>query len=176
MKKLLPITFFFIAFSLQAQHKAFQFGFKGGADIGWFKTDSDAYKNDGVALGGSWGFVTDFFLMENYSLTTGFDLLYLNGGMTFPSTSYDPWIPVEGTVFDEYRTKYIQLPVILTMKTNNIRERFRAFGQIGYGLGFLISAKQAHKFISDEGLLLEESTGDFDGFTLVRSAVIIGLG
>ncbi len=176
MKKLFLLLCLMTAVNVQAQHKAFQFGFKGSANVGWFKTDVDNYDNDGVQMGGSWGLVADIFLMENYSITTGFDVLYINGGMTARSTSPDPWKPVEGKIYDKFKTKYIQLPLVLTMKTNTIKDKFRIYGQIGYGLGFLYGAKREHKFISDAGMTLQDSSGDYDGFTLSRSAVIFGLG
>ena len=177
MKKLFLILFLIAAVSLQAQHKAFQFGFKGGASLGWFKSDNDTYENDGVQFGGSWGFVADIFLMENYSFTTGFNVLYLNGSISNEAIYEDEdGKPIDGTAYTKYKPKYLQLPVIFTMKTNNINDKLRIYGQIGYGLAFLLSSKQDFKFISNEGDVIAEATTDTDDFTSTRSSLILGVG
>ena len=68
MKRTLTILFVFVSLSLMAQHKPFQFGFKAGANIGWFNTSDENYQNIGVDFGGSWGFVADFFIVINSGL------------------------------------------------------------------------------------------------------------
>ena len=78
------LLFVIISAKATAQHKPFQFGFSGGANIGWWATDAENYSNSGVKPGGSWGFVADFFMMEGYSFTTGFNVIYLNGEMAMP--------------------------------------------------------------------------------------------
>ena len=179
MKRLFLILLLFAAVSLHAQHKPFQFGFQGGVNLGWFKTDIDNYNNEGAQFGGSWGFVADIFLMENYSFTTGFNVLYLNAEN---STGVEHFFPEDSayhaaTLYQKINSKYIQIPVIFTMKTNNIKDKLRIYGQIGYGLGILLQAKQDYKFEADDGSHSEEHNGGtFDGFTSTRSSLIIGLG
>ena len=181
MKRHFLILFLFGALSLQAQHKPFQFGFQGGVNLGWFKTDIDNYNNEGAQFGGSWGFVADIFLMENYSFTTGFDVLYLNAEGSYKDSisiiNAGSGKIIHGTITQKIKSKYIQLPFIFTMKTNNIKDKFRIYGQIGYGLGILLQAKQDNKFEADEGDYTDESKGSsYDGFTSTRSSLIIGVG
>lgn len=181
-RKQLTSVFFIIlvlsAIGLQAQHKPFQFGFKGSVNLGWLKSDNNKLNNDGTKIGGSWGFVVDVFLMENYSFNTGFDVLYINGEFNMPGSIKDEQEEdIEGTAFLKVKSQYIRVPIIFTMKTNNIKEKFRIYGQVGYGLGFLFKAKQDYKFVAPDGHVVEESSGDdYDGFSFTRSSLILGAG
>jgi len=171
----IAVLLLFILFSVQsmAQHKPFQFGFSGGANIGWWATDADGYSNKGVQPGGSWGFVADFFMMEGYSFTTGFNVLYLNGEMSMPYTIDDQ----QGSLNRIYKTQYVELPVIFTMKTNEIKEKFRIYGQIGFGLSFLTKAKGIDTFSpAIGGNSVESEKNIYDELALTRESLILGAG
>ncbi len=178
MKRILTILIIFVSLSLTAQHKPFQFGFKAGANIGWFNTSAENYKNIGVDFGGSWGFVADFFIMENYSFTTGFDVLYLNGTMSYPAEyEYsDPYDLKQGSLKRGYRTKYVKIPFVLTMKTNKIK-KLRYYGQIGFGLNILLTAKADDEFTPDDGSeVLAEDHNIYDELQFSRESLILGAG
>jgi len=172
IRNLLLIVVLFSTINVFAQHKPFQFGFKGTVNLGWLASDTEDYKNDGVKIGGLWGFVADIFMMENYSFTTGFDVVYLNGRMSFPY-SMDS---VDGKLDRTYKSRYVQLPVMFTMKTNNIKDKFRIYGQIGYGLGFLLKAKSNDNFTPAQGEKVKEEKNIYDELSFTRSALILGAG
>ena len=177
VKKLLFVIFIAFSLNLTAQHKPFQFGFKAGPNIGWFSTSSDNYSNVGTDFGGSWGFIADFFIMENYSFTTGFDVLYLNGTMEYPS--YGDQIlfpPKQGLLKRRYRTKYVKLPFIFTMKTNKIK-KVRYYAQIGFGLSILLTAKANDEFTPDNGDdKITDSSNIYDELCFTRESLILGAG
>lgn len=175
IKKILIITIVAITISATAQDKPFQFGFKAGPNFGWFNSSSDNYKNKGADFGGSWGFVADFFIMENYSFTTGFDVLYLNGTMSYPD--YDTsLVKQEGVLNRGYRTKYVKIPLIFTMKTNEIN-KLRYYGQIGFGLSFLLTAKANDVFTPDNGgSELTQEHNIYDELLPTRESLIVGAG
>ena len=170
-----------LTFNLSAQHKPFQFGFKAGANIGWYNTTAENYNNNGVDLGASWGFIADIFIMENYSFTTGFDVLYLNGTMSYPSAYEDDNAPVpgwhsKGNLKRSYRTKYIKIPFVFTMKTNEIK-KLRYYGQIGFGLSILLTAKANDEFTPDgDGDVISESPNIYDELRFTRESLILGAG
>jgi len=151
-----------------AQHKPFQFGFRGGLNIGWFSTEDTPFQNDGVKIGGSYGFVADIFLMENYAFTTGFNVLYLNGNTTMTLK--------EGTRENQIHTRYLQLPLVFTMKTKPIREKISLYGQIGYGLAFLLQAKRTDLLKGSDGTNEEKKVNAYDELTFTRSSLILGVG
>lgn len=177
-RKYLFIMLFALSTTLFAQQKAFQFGFKGGVNMGWFSTDAQEYNNDGVDLGGSWGFVADIFLMDNYSLTTGFDVIYLNSSLSYPdqkSHSVSSEV-IEGMTSSKYKTKYLELPLIFTMRTNQLG-KVKYYAQIGLGIGFLLSAKADESFISDDGNTQgSETLNTYEDFRFTRESFIVGAG
>lgn len=167
-----------ISFSLKAQHKSFQFGFKAGMNAGWYNSNNDDYNNNGLKFGGSWGFAADFFILENYSFTTGFDVLYLNGSMSYPDNYYFSHLsfPTSGILQRDFRTKYIKIPLIFTMKTNLVK-KIRYYGQIGFGLGILVSANANDEFTADIDGSTESSTSNiYDELRFSRESVILGAG
>ena len=178
MRKIFTIIIILSVSTTFAQQKPFQFGFKGSVNMGWFGSDEEGYNNEGVNFGGSWGFAADIFIMDNYSITTGFDVLYLNSTIKYPDQKPHEILTVmiPGQTTRKYKTKYIELPVILTMKTNQIG-KVRYFGQIGFGLGFLLSAKAEDSFnANDIDMKTSESSNVYEDVRFTRESLIIGLG
>jgi len=176
----LILLFALLMFGLSAsgQQKAFQFGFKVAPSIGWIKPNSVDYEREGVKGGFNWGFVGEFFLMENYAITTGFNVMYLNGAFSYPDLQQiDPAAggSLIGITNRELRLKYIQLPVILKMKTNDFNG-FRIYGEMGFGLGFKVDAK-ANDLFYVQGTLQEDETKDVSNeIRFTRESLILGAG
>ncbi len=159
-----------VTLTVNAQHKPFQFGFKAAANIGWFGTNAEHFENEGVKPGFSWGFVADIFLMENYSVTTGFDMVFLNGTLSYPyQESGESGVTVD-YITNTFKTRYIQLPVVLTMKTNEIKG-LRYYGQIGGAIGFLISAREEGEFVAET-----IKVGNSEMMNFLRGSFIFGAG
>jgi len=158
------------------QQKPFVFGFKAGPNMGWLKPDTKGYESTGVQPGFSWGFIADFYLMENYSITTGFDVVFLNGGLEMPDRmEVDANTFYEGTLNRKYKLKYIQVPVTFKMKTNELG-KFKIFGQIGLGTNFLIGAKADDTFTASDYTTSEDDLDIYDEITFIRESLIIGGG
>jgi len=178
MKRILTIFLIAISISLMAQNKPFQFGIKAGPNMGWFSTSADNYQNKGVDFGGSWGFIADFFIMENYSFSTGFDIVYLNGTMSYPDVyEYDTSsVKISGTLKRSYRTKYVKIPFVFTMKTNEIKG-VKYYGQVGFGLSILFAAKAKDDFTGDNGEHITTPKHNiYDDLLPTRESLILGAG
>jgi len=181
MKKKIMLAALLLVFTaplLLSQNKAFQFGFKVGPNIGWIKPDAEGYERLGVDAGFAWGFVAEVFLLENYAMNTGFDVVYLNGSFSYPHQKLVPASAggnIKGVLNRSFRTKYIQLPLLLKMKTNDFG-KFRYYGQVGFGLAFLADAKSDDRFYS-QGLLIEEKTFEIEKqLRFTRESLILGAG
>ncbi|MBU3928255.1 MAG: PorT family protein [Bacteroidetes bacterium] len=173
MKKVILVCMMLSVGAVQAQHKPFQFGFKAAANLGWFHSTEDDYVNKGVSAGAAWGFVADVYLMENYAFTTGFDVVSLNGTLKYPFRSAEH---MDGTLTRKYHAKYIELPLSFTMKTNEIKG-LRYYGQVGFGLGFLFSAKGNDSFLATDSY--EPETADQNitkDMRFMRASLILGAG
>jgi hypothetical protein len=115
--------------------------------------------------------------MENYGITTGFDVVNLNAGLKMPaSMKNDGGGQLDGILDRKYSLKYIQIPVAFKMQTKELG-KFRIFGQIGLGTNFLIGAKANDEFIPEEGATVSEDDVDiYDDITFIRMALILGAG
>lgn len=179
MKKYLIVSFILVFTMVSgaiAQQKPFVFGFKAGPNLGWMNPDTRDYDNDGVKVGFSWGFTADFFIMENYSFASGFDVVFLNGRIEMPhKVDIDSITVNEGKLYRTYHLKYIQVPVTLKMRTNELG-KFRIFGQIGLGTNFLIGAKADDEFIYGRESDTENEIDIYDDMKFMRESLIIGGG
>jgi len=171
MKQYLLLVLMFCTIVTIAQHKPFQFGFKGGLNTGWFATDVEGYSNQGTKLGGTWGVVADIFLMENYSFTSGFNVIYLNGILNQPATE-----STSSEIMSSIKTRYVELPLILTMKTREIKSKFRMYWQVGFGLSFLLKANAVEKYSAIDGKEVENNKNIYNELTATRESLILGTG
>lgn len=159
-----------------SQQKPFVLGFKAGSNLGWIKPDTKGYSTTGVKPGFSWSFIADFFLMENYSIATGFDVVFLHGGLEMPHQMVvDGDTTGPGTLSRKYKLKYIQIPLTVKMRTNELG-KIKVFGQIGLGTNFLIGAKGDDEFISDEFKFSEDGNDIYEDIAFMRESLIIGAG
>ncbi len=181
MKKLVLLSFFLVIAltQLQAQEKAFQFGFKLGPSIGWIKPDSDGYERNGVKAGFSWGFVADIHLMENYSAHTGFNVIYMNGSYSYPhktNPTDESSALVSGTLKRTIHLKYIQIPAVLRMKTEEM-QGFTIYGEAGLALALNTNAKADDSFVVDGEILKElKNTNISKQLRFTRESLILGAG
>jgi len=178
----ISVLFLISVFSVQtvrAQEKAFQFGFKLSPSLGWVSPSSDGYERDGLKLGFNWGFVGDIHLMENYVIHTGFNVVYLNGAYTFPFKQLSAdgsGNEIVGEMNRFLRLKYIQVPVVLRMKTNEIKD-VTYYGEVGLGLAFKTSAKADNTFYKDGNVIEAKKKHDVsDDYRFSRESLILGVG
>ncbi len=173
MKRFIFVSTFILILSISgyAQHKPFLFGFRAAPNIGWMNPDPLGYVNEGSEVGFTWGFNAEFFLMENYAITTGFNVIYLNSKLSYPHVVDS----VTGILNRNYRTKYIEIPLILKMKTREFGKA-RFYGEIGLGTSFLLSAKSKDKF-EVKGAQPQNDEKDIkDEMKIGRESLILGVG
>lgn len=175
MKKLfilIILVFIVISSGLKAQEKPFIFGFKVAPNLGWMNPSSNGYESNGSKIGFSWGLLAEFYLMENYSFNTGITIAFQNGTLKYRDDIYEG----PGELFRTYNFKYIQIPLTLKMKTNEM-SGVSFFGIFGFGANVLLSGKVQDKYKPDGGDLSEKSSSDFDDeLKSIRASMIIGIG
>lgn len=177
MKRILLIFFLVLVVvgGSKAQQKAFQFGFKAAPSMGWIKPNSEGYSRDGLKAGFNWGFVGEFFLMENYAITTGFNVIYTHGAYTYPDQQNIGGSNLVGETNRLLKLKYIQLPVILKMKTNEFNG-IKIFAEIGFGLGFKTDAKAEDDFYYNNNLYQTKNSDVSSAVRFTRESLILGAG
>lgn len=176
MKKVLLVLFFLMAFSqLNAQEKPMVFGLRVGGDLSWISPNVTDYESGGVVGGITWGFISEFFLMENYAILTGFNVNFNGGKLEYPAMMDVNDSTVMGQLNRNYNLKYLQIPLCFKMQFE-VSEKLVAFGKLGVGTAFNLSAKADDDFVYDGG---EESTSKkniSDDIALMRESLIIGGG
>ena len=154
--------------SASAQFKPFQFGLKIEPGITFPKLDSDDIYSGDTKMSFNWGFIGNFYFVENYGFSTGFNIRYINSEYSFDYSPHDS-IKVNG--YDRViKNQYLEIPISLVMRTESINN-LRIFGNIGYGLGFLLNgSKRDYDDFDNEVDILN------DKYNKIRHALIIKLG
>jgi|SRR5690554_3130134 len=178
MKKIVSLTFVFaFSFAAIAQQKGFQLGLQLSPNISWFKPDSDGLKSDGVKLGFSYGIIGDFNISENYAISTGISLLSAGGKLNYPDREEINGIFYGGRTTSDIRLKYIQIPLTIKLKTNQIGY-MRYYGQFGFGAAFNYDSKIDREFSYPESK--SNFTTDNKKFgsevNIFRASLIVGIG
>jgi hypothetical protein len=158
---------------LFGQYKSVAMGVKLAPNIGWLKVDGDGYNREGIVPGLSWGLITDFYFAQNYAFSTGFTVSFHNGRISYPDIQSD----AIGVLDRRYRLKYIDIPLMVKMKTNQI-DKFRFFGQIGVQPGVRIASKAKDTFIASSPVFtVNRDWHNIDSQThLFRATMIVGVG
>lgn len=164
MKKTSLTIVFIIALALSAsaQFKPFQFGLKVEPGIGWSKLNSDHLFDGKTKMNFNWGFVGNIYFVENYGLSTGFNVKFMNNEYSFNTNMY-------GDVTRTIKNQYLEIPLGLTMRTEEMGE-MRILGNVSYGLGFLLNTNE--KNFDSNG---NEVTMISD-YNKIRHALIVKLG
>ena len=92
------------------------------------KNDAQTVENDGSKMKFSVGLIADKTLSETYFLSSG--LVYLPKRVAFRDAS--------GTIEEEYKLQYLQVPATLKLFTNEIAPDLKGFLQIGSALEILV--------------------------------------
>jgi hypothetical protein len=160
-----------------AQYKPVQFGLRIGGNIDWIDSDSEGYEYNGLVPGFSWGFESEFFMMEHYAILTGLNVNYLGGKLEYPDTRdiTNDTVPAIGILSRQYHLRYIEIPLCLKMQTE-IVDKIRIFGKIGLGTGFNIKALADDTFTYDGGQLSTRRDAIDGEIAMLRESLIIGFG
>jgi hypothetical protein len=180
MKMLLPVLLFLLLITnVEAQYKPVMFGMRIGTNLGWMKPDAENYASEGVVPGFTWGFIGEFFIMENYAILTGFNVNFNGGKMEYPSIMDviidNDTVTVSGQLHRKYNLKYIEIPLCLKMQTA-LTDKMIIFGKIGLGTSFRLSAKATDEFVYEGGVVSEPKHNIDSDIALMRESLIVGGG
>ncbi len=165
MKKGLLILIIYLV-SVSAYAQKVSLGLKASPGLAWFKSDTKGIKSNGSKLGFSYGAIVDFLFTENYGLGSGLFINHVGGKLEFQQIDTTQ---IASKV--DYRLQYINIPITLKMRTNEIGY-FRYFGQFGIQPGINLGAKgtiEALGLKSD----IENAKDDINTFNI---SLVVGLG
>jgi len=125
-----------------------RFGLQANPQISWFSTNTENYESEGSKLGLNYGLSTEFFLTQNYLFSTGLFISSLGGKVSYEGVFKDSHgVNVQSAVEQTYSIKYIEIPLTLKLRTNEIGY-MTYYGQFGL--------KSAVKFKSTSDYTYEE--------------------
>ena len=190
--KYLTLTLTAICFTLLSTAQEFRFGFKASPTITWVKSNSKTLSPDGAGLGFSYGIMGDFGLSDNYAFSTEILITDMRSKMAMNDTvltnNQTPGVANYSDVSLDYKTKYIQIPISLKMKTGPVgASDIVYYGQFGIAPSFLISSKlqitSSPGYIDGEFYNNNNSENDALGFNefhddinFIRVPMILGAG
>jgi long-subunit fatty acid transport protein len=180
MKKLFTLGLCILfAHSIYAQSedfKKFHFGLKVSSGFTWLKPDDTNLKNDGTKLSFGYGVITEFAFTENYSFVTGININANRGAIRQTSTvEVTPGTTVAVETSSKLKIQYLELPVTLKMKTNEIG-MIKYFGQFGFGNSFRLKSA-ADVSTTVNGVKTTTDNVDINkSINLIREALIVGVG
>lgn len=201
MKKLLTtILLFGLITGLFAQDennlKNFRFGLVATPSMNWYKPDDvKKLEKGGVKVGFAWGLQMEFRLNSVACLVTGLQLDYDRGYLKFLDSTFFFYDTKESTYLlpsdtagkswvvyklNEriYKTNYVNLPLILKMKTKEIGY-LTYFGQFGINAGFRLKAKSNDEVTQMTTNFPKSSLSDIDNtrdMNMLRMSLCIGGG
>jgi len=158
-------------YTANAQFPPYYFGLKAAPQISWMHPNADTYEGAGIRAGFAWGFIAEFNFSENHSIATGFNMIFNGGKLEFPATQDEE----PGTMLRTYYLKYLELPLTLKMRTNEINN-MRYFGRIGLGTAFNIGSKKMDEFTNSDGQVVTSPKSSYDKITFLRESLIVGAG
>ncbi len=134
MKKIIILTFI-IVLSYSSNAQKFRLGLEGSPLLSWMK-GSDGIENNGMDIGYSFGLLLDYNMTPNYAFSTGFIIINNNakidytGEVKFNEKDLFANDTVPKNSSATYSVRYIELPITLKLKTNEIGY-ITYFGQFG---------------------------------------------
>ena len=132
-----------VSFAATAQRFEYQLGLKAGLGVSYLTTNSSAVSDKSSGLCYKFGFTGIYNFGENYGVTTGFNLMGNNLSYKVKVTEVAINDAGEEYTITKYykrdvKPTYIQIPILLKMRTDTFGGIFRAFGEIGYGFNVLV--------------------------------------
>lgn len=134
------------AFS-QSPEKKVRIGLELAPSFSWFKSDYEKVENDALKLSNRVGVVFDYNFFDNYFLSTGIFMSWQKGDLRYTDSNINFDIDDEIMTFNtteeavvlKYALKYIEIPIGLKLKTNEIGY-MTYFARFGLNTAFNISA------------------------------------
>ena len=139
---LLAMLFSYVA---SAQRFEYQLGLKGGLGVAFIGSNNDNIVNRDNGFCYKFGFTGVYYFHENYGVTSGFNIIGHN--VSYKYKINEPNSLNNGEVVRRnLNNTYCQVPVLLKMRTDSFSDKYRFFGEIGYGLNIFVAEQDKHDY------------------------------
>ncbi len=171
IKQLSLITAFLVSLLVtnNVQAQDFRLGFKGNPLFSTITPNTDNFNSVGTKVGFSYGVMFDYFIKDNYAISSEFGISSLGGKVEFNRN--------DTTANSSLNIRYIDIPVAIKLLTNELNNNLKVYGKFGLGLSFRIKStveteykKGQAKFESDD----IKNASDF--IQPLNTSLVIGAG
>jgi len=133
----------------KGDYQKFKLGVYGDLGLSWLKPKSTEYESQGSRFSYNYGLIVDINFTENYTFSTGINVNTYGGQLKYSDSlklkPSDP-VGVRGLMNRKYRISYIEIPLFLKLKTNQMGY-YTPFIQLGLRNDFRLSAFSDDEFI-----------------------------
>ncbi len=168
-------------------------GIRVAPQITWSKPDNKNTSTNGTRVNFAYGITIDDYFTDNYGIGTEFSIQTFGTNLSLDQSKFvsinhgKTVIPATESLKYDYRLKYIQIPLLIKMRTKEIGN-FRYYAEFGIGSGFLTRAKadvSMGSFAIDDVNINEPDDADKftiepthyeDGAVSYRGSMLIGAG
>ncbi|PJA06236.1 MAG: hypothetical protein COX70_09910 [Flavobacteriales bacterium CG_4_10_14_0_2_um_filter_32_8] len=126
---------------LPDSERKYRFGLQFSPNIAWFKSNTTGYKNERMNIGFSYGLSFEYFMTQNYMISTGIIMLNSGGELSYKGTIYS----YQADIISSYDLSYVEIPLVLKLRTNEIGY-LTYFGQFGLKTGLFYGSKVEHSY------------------------------
>ena len=135
-----------VSFAATAQRFEYQLGLKGGAGLAILGSNDDNIVSKDNGLCYKFGLTGIYYFGENYGFSSGFSIMGNDMSYKYKLVEEVDGDIIEKTVDRNLHNTYLQIPILLKMRTESFADRFRIFGEIGYGLNLFVKENDKYDF------------------------------
>lgn len=171
IKQLSLITTFLVAFLFVSNAKSqdFRLGFKGNPLFSTIKPNTDRYNSLGTKVGFSYGLMFDYFIKDNYAISSEFGISSLGGKVEFNRN--------DTTVNSNVNIRYIDIPVTIKLLTNELNDKLKVYGKFGLGLSFRIKSSVDNEYKKGQAVFSNDDVKNASDFIQpINTSLVIGAG
>ncbi len=171
IKQLSLITAFLVAIlisnNLYAQD--FRLGFKGNPLFSTIHPNTDNYNSVGTKVGFSYGLMFDYFIKDNYAISSEFGISSLGGKIEYSRN--------DTTVNSALNIRYIDIPVTIKLLTNELNNNLKVYGKFGLGLSFRIKSTVENEYKKGQTNFSNDDIKNASDFIQpLNTSLVIGAG
>jgi hypothetical protein len=123
----------------------YEFGLRIAPQISWSSPDSKSLENGGGSLDWNYGFHVAKKFTSRYAIAFEVNVINMTSKIKFTDslTIYSDKLSGAKTndLAINYNLRYVQVPIIFKMYTDELKDKWRVFGEFGVGLSFLVRSK-----------------------------------
>jgi|DEB19_MinimDraft_2_1074335.scaffolds.fasta_scaffold14664_1 hypothetical protein len=125
----------------------YEFGLRIAPQVSWSKPDSKSITDGGISLDWNYGFHVAKKFTSRYAIALEVNVINMTSKIKITDSIkvFSPnELPAGASTSDmslNYHLRYLQIPILFKMTTDPFKDKWKAYGEFGLGLSFLLRSK-----------------------------------